>query len=306
MAGLKQTIGGITLKNPLITASGTCGYGRELAELYDLSLLGGICVKGTTLEPRLGNPPPRIAETPSGMLNSVGLQNPGIDKVIASELPFLRRFDTAVIVNIAGHELTDYQRLAERLDPVPGVAALEVNISCPNVKNGGMAFGVDPHTAEKVVALVRRSTRLPLIAKLSPNVTDIAEIARAVEAGGADCVSLINTLLGMSIDIERRQPLLANVFGGLSGPAVKPVALRMVWQAAHAVSIPVIGLGGITSAEDAIEFMMAGASAFQIGSANFHDPYTAPRLIAALNEWLDQRGHRQVSEIIGIADKHRA
>ncbi len=301
MADLNVDVAGLKMKNPLITASGTSGYGRELAELFDLSLLGGISVKGTTLEPRLGNPPPRIAETPSGMLNSVGLQNPGIEKVLATELPFLCQFDTAVILNIAGHEPEDYRRLAELAEQASGIAALEVNISCPNVKCGGMAFGADPAIAGQVISLVRQVTRLPLIAKLTPNVTDITEIAKAVEAAGADAVSLINTLLGMAIDVEHRRPLLANTFGGLSGPAVKPVALRMVWQTSHGVSIPVIGMGGITSAADAIEFMMAGAAAFQIGSANFHNPSAAPQIITELNAWLDSHGVENVSDLVGAA-----
>jgi len=301
MADLNVTVGGLNMKNPLITASGTAGYGRELAQLFDLSLLGGIAVKGTTLTPRLGNPPPRIAETPSGMLNSVGLQNPGVEKVLATELPFLRQFDTAIILNMAGHQMDDYRRMAEILGEEPGISALEVNISCPNVKEGGMAFGADPDSAGRVISLVRAATKLPVIAKLTPNVTDIAEIARAVEAAGADAVSLINTMLGMAIDVERRRPLLANTFGGLSGPAIKPVALRMVWQAAHAVSIPVIGMGGITSAVDALEFIMAGASAFQIGSANFHNPSAAPQIISELNAWLDYRHIDSVADLVGAA-----
>ena len=282
MTRMITNIGGISMKNPLITASGTCGYGREMAELFDLSILGGISVKGTTLEPRLGNKPPRIAETPSGMLNSVGLQNPGIEMVIKKELPFLSQFDTAVILNIAGHSIEEYGLIAERLDEVPNLAAVEINISCPNVKAGGMSFGVDPQVAAQVVSLVKSKTKLPVIAKLTPNVTDITEIAKACEAAGADILALINTVLSMVIDIETRKPLLANGFGGLSGPAIKPLAVRMVWQTAQAVSIPIIGMGGITTAEDAIEFLLAGASAFQIGSANFHNPYAAPQILACL------------------------
>ena len=283
MTRMITNIGGISMKNPLITASGTCGYGREMAELFDLSILGGISVKGTTLEPRLGNKPPRIAETPSGMLNSVGLQNPGIEMVIKKELPFLSQFDTAVILNIAGHSIEEYGLIAERLDEVPNLAAVEINISCPNVKAGGMSFGVDPQVAAQVVSLVKSKTKLPVIAKLTPNVTDITEIAKACEAAGADILALINTVLSMVIDIETRKPLLANGFGGLSGPAIKPLAVRMVWQTAQAVSIPIIGMGGITTAEDAIEFLLAGASAFQIGSANFHNPYAAPQILSLIH-----------------------
>ncbi|MCR4962640.1 MAG: dihydroorotate dehydrogenase [Firmicutes bacterium] len=301
MADLGTAFAGLQLKNPLLTASGTCGYGRELAQLFDLSLLGGICVKGTTLEPRLGNPPPRIMETAGGLLNSVGLQNPGVEKVIEEEMPFLRQFDTAVVVNIAGHQEDDYRLLAEKLDAVPGIAALEVNISCPNVKNGGMAFGTQPETAARITSLVRRATSLPVIVKLSPNVTDICEIAKAVEAAGADAVSLINTLLGMAIDVEKQRPFLANITGGLSGPALKPVALRMVWQTYRAVSIPIIGMGGICNAKDALEFMLAGASAFQIGAAAFHNPLAAPEILAGLDQWLDGHGVAKISDIIGAA-----
>ena len=289
------------MKNPLITASGTCGYGREMAELFDLSLLGGISVKGTTLEPRQGNKPPRIAETPSGMLNSVGLQNPGLEMVIRRELPFLSQYDTAVILNIAGHSIEEYGLIAERLDSVPNLAAVEINISCPNVKAGGMSFGVDPQVASQVVALVKGKTKLPVIAKLTPNVTDITEIAKACEAAGADMIALINTVLSMVIDIERRKPLLANGFGGLSGPAIKPIGVRMVWQTFEAVSIPIIGMGGITTAEDAIEFLLAGASAFQIGSANFHNPCAAPQILAGLEQWCEAHGVKDIKELIGAA-----
>ena len=301
MTRMITNIGGISMKNPLITASGTCGYGREMAELFDLSILGGISVKGTTLEPRLGNKPPRIAETPSGMLNSVGLQNPGIEMVIKKELPFLSQFDTAVILNIAGHSIEEYGLIAERLDEVPNLAAVEINISCPNVKAGGMSFGVDPQVAAQVVSLVKSKTKLPVIAKLTPNVTDITEIAKACEAAGADILALIKTVLSMVIDIETWKPLLANGFGGLSGPAIKPLAVRMVWQTAQAVSIPIIGMGGITTAEDAIEFLLAGASAFQIGSANFHNPYAAPQILAGLEQWCEKHGVKDIQELVGAA-----
>lgn len=301
MTKMTTQIGGMSMKNPLITASGTCGYGREMAELFDLSLLGGISVKGTTLEPRQGNKPPRIAETPSGMLNSVGLQNPGLEMVIRRELPFLSQYDTAVILNIAGHSIEEYGLIAERLDSVANLAAVEINISCPNVKAGGMSFGVDPQVASQVVALVKGKTKLPVIAKLTPNVTDITEIAKACEAAGADMIALINTILSMVIDIERRKPLLANGFGGLSGPAIKPIGVRMVWQTFEAVSIPIIGMGGITTAEDAIEFLLAGASAFQIGSANFHNPCAAPQILAGLEQWCEAHGVKDIKELIGAA-----
>ena len=301
MTKMTTQIGGMSMKNPLITASGTCGYGREMAELFDLSLLGGISVKGTTLEPRQGNKPPRIAETPSGMLNSVGLQNPGLEMVIQRELPFLSQYDTAVILNIAGHSIEEYGLIAERLDSVANLAAVEINISCPNVKAGGMSFGVDPQVASQVVALVKSKTKLPVIAKLTPNVTDITEIAKACEAAGADMIALINTVLSMVIDIERRKPLLANGFGGLSGPAIKPIGVRMVWQTFEAVSIPIIGMGGITTAEDAIEFLLAGASAFKIGSANFHNPCAAPQILASLEQWCEAHGVKDIKELIGAA-----
>ena len=301
MTNMTTNIGGLKMKNPLITASGTCGYGREMSELFDLSLLGGIAVKGTTLEPRLGNPPPRIAETPSGMLNSVGLQNPGIEAVLTKELPFLSQFDTAVILNIAGHSIEEYGLIAERLDGAANLAAVEINISCPNVKAGGMSFGVDPKVAAQVVSLVKSKTKLPVIAKLTPNVTDITEIAKACEAAGADILALINTVLSMVIDIETRRPLLANGFGGLSGPAIKPLAVRMIWQTAQAVSIPIIGMGGISTAEDAVEFLLAGASAFQIGSINFHNPCAAPQIISELDRWCDDHGVKNIAELIGAA-----
>jgi dihydroorotate dehydrogenase (NAD+) catalytic subunit len=292
-------IAGINFKNPVMTASGTFGYGHEFAQLYDLSVLGGIVVKGTTIEPKEGNPPPRIAETAAGMINSVGLQNPGVDKVIAEELPWLDQYDTNIIVNISGHDEESYCAVAQKLANNPQVAAVEMNISCPNVKCGGMAFGTDPQMAAQITRAVRDMTQLPLIVKLSPNVTDITEIARAVEAAGADAVSLINTLLGMAIDVKSRRPLIANVMGGLSGPAVKPVALRMVYQVAKSIKIPVIGLGGIMNSEDAIAFMLAGASAVQVGSANFYDPLAAPKIIAGMEKWLAEENVADIREIIG-------
>lgn len=302
MANLAVDIAGVKLKNPVLLASGTCGYGRELAEIYDLSRLGGICIKGTTLQPRQGNAPPRIAETAAGMLNSVGLQNPGVAAVIAQELPFLAAYDTAVIVNIAGHDREQYRAVAERLEQAGGFSALELNISCPNVASGGMAFGTDPKVAADITALVRKATAKPLIVKLSPNVTNIAEIARAVEAAGADAVSLINTIQGLAIDLERRKPLLGGVTGGLSGPAVKPVALRMVWQVKKAVRIPVIGLGGIACATDALEFILAGAQAVQIGAAAFRDPLLPLAVIEQMAEWLDAHGVADINELVGALE----
>lgn len=296
---LRVKIGSLNFKNPVITASGTCGYGREFAEFYDLAVLGGIVVKGTTLEPRWGNPPPRIAETSSGMLNSIGLQNPGVEEVIRSEIPFLKYYDTVKIVNIAGHKIADYGEIAGKLDGVAGVDALELNISCPNVKNGGMAFGTDPKVAAQVTREVRAKTKLPLIVKLSPNVTDIAEIAKAVESAGADAVSMINTLTGLAIDAKTRKPILANLIGGLSGPAVKPVALRMIWQTYKAIKIPIIGLGGIQSASDIVEFMLAGAAAIQIGSANFINPMLCSEIIDELALWLKEEKITKVSDLTG-------
>ena len=299
MVKLQVKIGSLHFKNPIISASGTSGFGHEFADLYDLSLLGGIAVKGTTLEPRAGNPPPRIAETSSGMLNSVGLQNPGVDKIINEEIPFLKYYDLIRIVNISGHDINEYGKITQKLGGISGVDALEVNISCPNVKNGGMAFGTDPKIAAAVTKEVRKNTKIPIIVKLSPNVTDITEIAKAAEAEGADGVSLINTVMGMAIDAKTRRPILANVVGGLSGPAVKPVALRMVWQTAKSVKIPVIGMGGIQNATDVVEFMLAGASAVQVGSANFINPFACPDIILELKEWLKSENIKDVNELVG-------
>ena len=292
---------GIKMKNPVMTASGACGYGRELNRIFPLERLGGISVKGTTLEPRLGNNMPRIAETPAGLLNCVGLQNPGAVKVTQKELPWVVQHDLAVIVNIAGGAVEDYGKVAAMVSNVQGVAALEVNISCPNVSAGGMAHGAKPETAAAVVKEVRQNTNLPMIVKLSPNVTNIVEIAKAVEKAGADAVSLINTLLGMEIDIESRSPLLGNKVGGLSGPAVHPVAVRMVWQGAQAVKIPIIGMGGIMTAEDALQFMMAGATAIAIGSGTMVDPMTPIKVIEGLEEWLIKEGIADIKQIIGAA-----
>ena len=302
MASLRVKIAGIHLKNPIILASGTCGYGRELAAIYDLSRLGGLAVKGTTLLPRLGNNPPRIAETASGLLNSVGLQNPGVKSVIENELPFLANFNTAIIVNIAGHSLDDYRQTAEHLEAAGNFAAVELNISCPNIAEGGMAFGTDTKVAASITSAVRQATTKPLIVKLSPNVTDIAAIAQAVEAAGADAISLINTLQGLAIDLASRKPVLGAVTGGLSGPAIKPIALRMVWQVKKAINIPIIGMGGIASAADALEFMLAGANAIQIGAAAFGDPLLPLKVAEGMAQWLDAQGVADVNELVGALE----
>lgn len=302
MADLRVNIGKLALKNPVMTASGTFGYGLEFADFIDLEALGGFIVKGTTLKPREGNDYPRMAETASGMLNCVGLQNKGVDYFCEKIYPQLENLDTNVLVNVSGSTPDDYAECAARIAALPGIPAIELNISCPNVKNGGMAFGVTCEGAASVVKAVRRAYPKTLIVKLSPNVTDIAEIARAVEAEGADSVSLINTIMGMSIDIERRRSRLSIGTGGLSGPAVKPVALRMVWQVAKAVKIPVVGLGGIMNATDAIEFLMAGATAIEIGTANFIDPAVTIKVIDGMNAWLDAHGCKSVQEIIGTLE----
>lgn len=302
MANLKVEIGGLQLKNPVMTASGTFGYGIEFADFIDLSRLGGIIVKGTTLEAREGNPYPRMAETPSGMLNAVGLQNKGVDYFAEHIYPEIKDIDTHIIVNVSGACIDDYVATAERIASLPAIPAIELNISCPNVKQGGMAFGTSCAGAASVVKAVRKVYPKTLIVKLSPNVTNIAEIALAVEAEGADSVSLINTLMGMAIDAERRRALLSTVTGGLSGACVKPIALRMVWQVAHAVKIPVIGLGGISSAEDAIEFFLAGASAIQIGTANFIDPAITIKVIDGIDNYLNQHGFTSVTDIIGALE----
>lgn len=299
MALLNVKVGGLDLKNPVLTASGTFGYGLEFADFIDLNRLGGFIVKGTTLHPREGNDYPRMAETPSGMLNCVGLQNKGVDYFCEHIYPQLKDIDSNVLVNVSGSSPEDYAECAARIDALDHIPGIELNISCPNVKDGGMAFGVTCEGAASVVRAVRQHYHKTLIVKLSPNVTDIASIAKAVEAEGADSVSLINTLMGMSIDIERRKSRLSIGTGGLSGPCVKPVALRMVWQVARAVNIPVVGLGGIMNAVDAIEFLMAGATAVEIGTANFIDPTTTIRVIDGMNEWLDNHGVKDVHEIIG-------
>ena len=302
MASLNVRINDLHLKNPVMTASGTFGYGLEFADFVPLDGIGGIIVKGTTLKPREGNDYPRMAETPMGMLNCVGLQNKGVDYFCENIYPEIKDIDTNMIVNVSGSSPEDYAECAARIDALDNIPAIELNISCPNVKDGGMAFGVTCAGAASVVKAVRQSYHKPLIVKLSPNVTDITEIARAVEAEGADSVSLINTLMGTSIDIEKRCRRLSIGTGGLSGPAVKPVAVRMVWQVSRAVKIPVIGLGGIMTAEDAIEFMMAGATAIEIGTANFIDPTVTIKVRDGINAWLDAHGCKSVEEIIGVAE----
>lgn len=302
MLKLQVNIAGITLKNPVMTASGTFGYGVEFASLLDLTRLGGIIVKGLSLDPSAGNPPPRIVETPCGMLNAIGLENVGIEAFIAEKLPFLTELGTPVFANIYGETMEAYAELAERLDDVEAVAGIEVNISCPNVEAGGIAFGVDPVSAGLVVEGVRKRTSRPVMVKLSPNVTDIVTMARAVVDAGADAVSLINTITGMEIDVDTRRPKLANVTGGLSGPAIRPVALRMVWQVAGAVEVPVIGIGGIMTAEDALAFLIAGATAVQVGTANFVDPTATMTIIDGIEAYLEEKNISDVNELIGSLD----
>ena len=301
-SSLNVNIGGVELKNPVMTASGTFGYGKEFDELFDLGRLGAIVVKGLSLLPAPGNPPPRIIETPCGMLNAIGLENIGIEAFVKHKLPFLRQFSTPVVVNIYGKTIEEYAELAARIDGLDDVAAIEVNISCPNVKAGGVAFGVDPHAAAAVVKSVRKRTSKSLMVKLSPNVTDIADIARSAEGAGADSVSLINTITGMMIDIEKRKPVLANITGGLSGPAIKPVALRMVWQVAGAVKIPVIGIGGIMTAEDALAFIIAGATAVQVGTANFINPRATVEIIENMATFMEAHNIRHIRDLIGTLE----
>ena len=302
MVQLNTKIGSLELKNPVMTASGTFGYGTEYADFMDINRLGAIIVKGTTLNPRQGNPYPRMAETPSGMLNAVGLQNKGVDYFVDHIYPEVRKILTNIIVNVSGSSIEDYVQTASIINTLDDIPAIELNISCPNVKQGGMAFGVNPDSAAQVVSAVRKAYDKTLIVKLSPNVTDITEIARAVEGAGADSVSLINTMLGMAIDAEKRKPILSTITGGMSGPAVKPVALRMVWQTAKAVKIPVIGLGGICSAADAIEFLLAGASAIQIGTANFIDPSISEKVIDGIADYLQRHNFTSVQDIIGALE----
>ncbi|MCM2357102.1 MAG: dihydroorotate dehydrogenase [Geobacteraceae bacterium] len=295
-------IAGIRMRNPVMTASGTFGYGEEFAAYVNLEEIGAIITKGLSLLPRAGNPTPRIVETPGGMLNAIGLQNVGVEAFVARKVPYLRTVATPVIVNLFGNTLEEYGELAARLDRVPEVAGVEVNISCPNVKHGGIVFGTDPAAAYEVVKLVRDSTIKPVIVKLSPNVTDVVEMAKACVGAGADALSLINTLTGMAVDLQKRRPVLANITGGLSGPAIKPVALRMVWQVAKAVNVPIIGIGGIMSASDALEFMLVGATAVQIGTANFLDPSAAQTIAREMERYLAENGIASVKELIGALE----
>jgi len=302
MADLNVNIGELKMKSPVMTASGTFGYGEELTDFIDIARIGGIVVKGTTLHKREGNLYPRMVETPSGMLNAVGLQNKGVDYFVEHIYPRIKDVQTNIIVNVSGSAIEDYVKTAEILDELDKISAIELNISCPNVKQGGMSFGVSAKAASEVVKAVRSAYKKTLIVKLSPNVTDITEIARAAEESGADSVSLINTLLGMAIDAERKRPVLSTITGGLSGPAVKPVALRMVWQVSNVVNIPVIGMGGIMNWKDAVEFMLAGASAVQIGTANFVDPRVTIQVEDGINNYLDRHGYNSVKEIIGALE----
>ena len=301
MEKLQVNLGGLVLKNPVVTASGTFGYGREYAEYFDISELGGIIIKGTTLQPRSGNPAPRICETPSGMLNAIGLENPGVEVFLNEHLPWLRAQKAAVIANISGSSVEEYGEMAAKLEGHEGLGAIELNISCPNVKQGGLQFGVDPKLVRQVVEEVKKNTSLPVIPKLSPNVTDITEIARAAEDGGADALSMINTLMGMAIDVRTKRPVLANIFGGLSGPAIKPVALRMIYQVYKAVQIPILGGGGILNTQDALEFIMAGAAAVSVGTGNFVDPLIPQKIIAGLLDYAEKEGLQNISDLTGAA-----
>ena len=300
MVNLSTKIHNITLKNPVMTASGTFGYGEEFADFIDLSRLGGIIVKGTTGERRQGNPYPRMAETPAGMLNAVGLQNVGVETFCHEVYPRIKDIGTNILVNVSGSSIEEYCHVAEMIDELEHIPGIELNISCPNVKKGGMGFGTNPDMAAQVVSEVRKVYHKTLMVKLTPNVTSIVDIAKAVEQAGADSVSLINTLLGMAIDVERQRPYLSTITGGLSGPCVKPVAVRMVWQVAHAVQIPVVGLGGICSAADALEFLMAGAKAVQVGTANFIDPTVTVKIVEGLDDYCRRHGVEDINELIGI------
>lgn len=299
MSNISIQLPGLDLKNPIMPASGCFGFGKEYSRLYDLSKLGAIMIKATTVEPRLGNPTPRVAETPAGMLNAIGLQNPGLEKVMSEELPWLERYDVPIIANVAGSLIEDYVEVARRISTAPNVKALELNISCPNVKHGGITFGTDPVVARELVEAVKAVSKVPIYVKLSPNVTNIVEIAQAVEIAGADGITMINTLVGMRLDEKTGKPVIANVTGGLSGPAVKPVALRMVYEVYKAVEIPIIGMGGVTCAQDVIDFMSAGASAVAVGTANFVEPFVCPNIIEELPKKLDALGVEHIKDIIG-------
>jgi len=298
---LSINLGGLIMNNPVAVASGTFGYGREYEDYVDISSIGAIIVKGTTMTPRPGNPSPRIVETPAGMLNSIGLENPGIDAFLNEHLPYLQEHRCTVIANIAGNTVEEYAELAARIEGHKGVGAIELNISCPNVKQGGLQFGTDPELVFQVVNAVKKNSTLPVIPKLSPNVTDIVSIARAAQAGGADALSMINTLMGMAVDIKNRKPLLGNIFGGLSGPAIKPVALRMIYQVYREVKLPILGGGGIMNLNDALEFMMVGASAVSVGTGIFVHPLLAVDIAEGLKEWMQQNNISQLSEIVGVA-----
>lgn len=299
MSRLQIELPGLSLKNPIIPASGCFGFGKEFSELYDLNVLGSIMIKATTVETRFGNPTPRVAETHAGMLNAIGLQNPGLDHVMKNELKWLEQFDLPIIANVAGSTEEDYVEVARKISNAPNVSALELNISCPNVKEGGIAFGTDPETAKRLTKKVKEASQVPVYVKLSPNVTNIIEMAKAVEDGGADGLTMINTLLGMRLDLKTAKPVLANKTGGLSGPAIKPVAIRMVHEVSQQVNIPIIGMGGVTCAEDVIEFFYAGASAVAVGTANFVDPFVCPTIIERLPALLDELGYDHISECIG-------
>ncbi|MFA7403624.1 MAG: dihydroorotate dehydrogenase [Pelobacteraceae bacterium] len=295
-------LAGIPLRNPVMTASGTFGYGQEFAQYVDLETIGAFVTKGLSLNPRAGNPTPRIVETPGGMLNAIGLQNVGIEAFIAKKVPFLRSVNTPAIANFFGNTVDEYAEMTRRLDEIPEVAGLEINISCPNVKHGGIVFGTDPDSAASVVTACRAATKKPLIVKLSPNVTDVVVMAKACEAAGADALSLINTLTGMAIDLNKRKPVLANITGGFSGPAIKPIALRMVWQVAKAVKLPIIGIGGIMNATDALEFMLAGATAVQVGTASFINPGAAQTIAEDMEAWLVANGVADIKSLIGALE----
>ncbi|MCP8615965.1 dihydroorotate dehydrogenase [Salirhabdus salicampi] len=299
MNRLQVELPGLSLKNPIMPASGCFGFGKEYAKLYDLSKLGAIMIKATTDQPRFGNPTPRVAETPGGMLNAIGLQNPGLAGVLEHELPWLEQYDVPIIANVAGSQMEDYVKVASQISQAPNVKALELNISCPNVKTGGIAFGTDPDTAAKLTAAVKEVSTVPVYVKLSPNVTNIVTIAKAVEMAGADGLTMINTLTGMRIDIKSRKPVLANETGGLSGPAVKPVAIRMVHEVSQAVSVPIIGMGGVQTAEDAVEFLLAGASAVAVGTANFINPFACPHVIEELPTIMDELKVDHITQLIG-------
>ncbi len=303
---LNVELPGLSLKNPIIPASGCFGFGREFASLYDLSVLGGIMIKATTLEPRFGNPTPRVAETGAGMLNAIGLQNPGLKGVLENELPWLEQFDTPIIANVAGSQVDDYVEVAKQISQAKNVHALELNISCPNVKTGGIAFGTDPQMAAALTKAVKDVSSVPVYVKLSPNVANIVEIAQAIESAGADGLTMINTLIGMRLDLKTGKPILANKTGGLSGPAIKPVAVRMVHEVSQAVSIPIIGMGGVQNAEDVLEFLLAGASAVAVGTANFVNPFICPEIIEELPNVLAAYGYSSVEECIGRSWKHEA